>query len=223
MASERLFEAIRAFPMAAVNDLRIITSNGIVETSCLLMAAGSNMLRSALANAFDTATADNLVVAICPDLSQEDVETFIEALLARIDSLVHLDDRWLRAVECFQVELPEANHDHDIAERASNLVDEKNEKIKTNLASRQKKGTIYACDQCDSVLATPYSLKVHSSAVHSKEKPHSCSVCSKAFAQKSHLTEHGRRVHSCNKIWLCSICGKNFTAPQNLKVNVFNT
>ena len=228
MASVRLLEAIRAFPMAAVNDLRIITSNGTVETSCLLMAAVSNMMRSALADAFDsdTAATDGLVVALCPDLRKNDVETFIQALLARIDGLVHLDGRWLRAVECFYVELPEpeaeANNDHDVAERSNNLVVESNEKIKLNPHPRQKKVTAYPCNQCDTVLATPYSLKVHSLVIHSKEKPHSCSVCSKAFAQKSHLTQH-ELMHSGKKNWLCSICGKNFAVPRNLKVRHFST
>ena len=224
MASVRLLEAIRAFPMAAVNDLRIITSNGTVETSCLLMASVSNMMRSALADAFDTAATDGLVVALCPDLRKNDVETFIQALLARIDGLVHLDGRWLRAVECFHVELPEpeANNDHDVAERSNNLVVESNEKIKLDPAPRQKKVTAFPCNQCDTVLATPYSLKVHSLAIHSKEKPHSCSVCSKAFAQKSHLTKH-ELMHSGKKNWLCSICGKHFTGPQNLKVRHSNT
>lgn len=221
MASVRLLEAIRAFPMAAVNDLRIITSNGAVETSCLLMAAGSNMMRSALADAFDTAaTDDGLVVALCPDLSKDDVETLIEALLARMDSPVHLDGRWRRAVDCFYVELPGAHQDG--AEHSNSLVVESSEKIKLNPAPRQKKVTAYPCNECDTVLASPYSLKVHSSVMHSKEKPHSCSVCSKAFAQKSHLTEHVR-MHSGKKNWLCSTCGKKFTSPQNLKVRRCNT
>ena len=212
MASTRLLEALRAFPMDAVNDLRIITSNGTVETSCLLMAAVSNMMRSALAaDAFDAADTNGFVVALCPDLSKDDVEIFIEALLARSDSIVNFDGRWRKAVECLRVEL-----DHDVTELLNDVVVTSNEKVMFNFGPRPKKVTAYPCEQCNTVLATPYSLKVHISVIHSKEKTHTCNVCSKAFAQKSHLTKH-ERVHSGKKNWLCSICGQKFTAPQNLK------
>ena len=255
MASARLLEALRAFPTASTNDLRIITSDGTVETSCLLMASVSSMMRSALADAFDNVATNELVVALCPDLRKEDVEIFIEALIAKTDSPTHLEGRWRGVVECLSVEFPETtlapfvsesssddfvesnvkaklnseecssakipqgNEDRDTSESSQDDVVKSQDKVKLK---RPKNLTAYPCDQCDTVLATPYSLKVHTSVIHSKEKPHRCSICSTAFAQKSHLTRH-ERTHSGNKNLLCFICGKKFTSSQNLKGRTYST
>ena len=128
MASSRLLEALRAFPTASTNDLRMITSDGTVETSCLLMASVSSMMRSALADAFDNVTTDELVVALCPDLRKEDVDIFIAALIEKPDSQTHLDGRWRGVVECLSVEFPETTLTPFVSESSSDDFVESNVK-----------------------------------------------------------------------------------------------
>ena len=258
MASVRLLEAIRALPMAAVNDLRIVAANGTVETSCLLIASASPMMRSALEDPFNfNAASDGAVVAVCPDMSKEDVEAFVEALLARADTLASHDSLCLRAFDCFSVHVPDVESDlvertedplGDLGEqfnlepaaaplstgnsgapttkrsagdaavapppmRMSNCVDKK--EVTKKLAP--KKVSTYPCAQCDTVLATSYSLKIHFSTIHSKEKNYKCEVCGRKFAQQSHLTVH-LKSHNGYKNWLCCTCGKALSSAPSLKV-----
>ena len=131
MASARLLEALRAFPIASTNDLQIITSDGTVETSCLLMASVSSMMRSALADAFDKVGTGELVVALCPDLRKEDVDIFIEALIEKPDSPTHLEGRWRGVVECLSVEFPETTLTPFVSETSNDDLVESN--VKANL------------------------------------------------------------------------------------------
>ena len=261
MASVRLLEAIRALPMAAVNDLRIVTADGAVETNCLLMASASPMMRSALEDPFNAA-AEGAVVALCPDMSKEDVEAFVEALLARADNLVSHDGPWLRALDCFSVHCPVCTDvESDFVERTEDPLGDLGEQfsvepaavplasgvgIKTG-APRTKRSAVapppttmsnsdgkevdtkklvpkkvstYPCTLCDSVLATSYSLKVHFSTIHSKERNYKCEVCGRKFAQQSHLTGH-LKSHNGYKNWLCCTCGKALANAQSLKVRKY--
>ena len=73
----------------------------------------------------------------------------------------------------------------------------------------------FQCPHCPRVLATKYSLQVHT-LVHTGERPHACTVCTSRFATPGDLKRH-MVIHTGEKPYKCDICAARFTQSGSLK------
>lgn len=81
----------------------------------------------------------------------------------------------------------------------------------------------YPCDECNSILTTRMSLKIHKTHKHSDSRPHYC-FCGKSFALKETLKSHIRNVHNGERKYKCPIkdCNKGFNSISRLNDHVNN-
>ena len=73
----------------------------------------------------------------------------------------------------------------------------------------------FQCSHCPRVLATKYSLQVHT-LVHTGERPHACGVCSSRFTTPGDLRRH-MVIHTGEKPYKCDVCDARFTQSGSLK------
>lgn len=73
----------------------------------------------------------------------------------------------------------------------------------------------FQCSHCPRVLATKYSLQVHT-LVHTGERPHACNVCSSRFTTPGDLRRH-MVIHTGEKPYKCDVCDARFTQSGSLK------
>lgn len=73
----------------------------------------------------------------------------------------------------------------------------------------------FQCSHCPRILATRYSLQVHT-MVHTGERPHPCTVCSSRFATPGDLRRH-MVIHTGEKPYKCDVCDARFTQSGSLK------
>ena len=73
----------------------------------------------------------------------------------------------------------------------------------------------FACVHCPRVLATKYSLMIHT-RIHTGEKPHPCTVCPSKFMHPTDLRRHMLK-HTGEKPFKCDVCGAGFTQTTSLK------
>ena len=73
----------------------------------------------------------------------------------------------------------------------------------------------FQCPHCPRVLATKYSLQVHT-LVHTGERPHACGVCSSRFTTPGDLRRH-MVIHTGEKPYKCDVCEARFTQSGSLK------
>jgi hypothetical protein len=205
------------------SDARIVASDGgVVSSHCLLLAAASTMMENAIGDAFDTD-----VLIICPDLGTSEVEAFVGSILNSVEtSSQALEDAF--ATFCVDLQMNKvADREEECVElHESNAIDEDDPVLDHPARPpTQEKGfrpaapaavkRSYPCRDCDAVLSTSYSLKVHES-IHEGRRDNECGVCSRRFTQRSHLTVH-ERTHTGEKGFMCATCGKTFAVPSNLR------
>ena len=82
------------------------------------------------------------------------------------------------------------------------------------MSHREKK---VQCDQCESRFRSGYSLKVHFSRVHLKNKQYICSFtgCDKGFFVPRELVYH-ERIHTGEKPYDCKVCLRTFRKSSQL-------
>lgn len=87
--------------------------------------------------------------------------------------------------------------------------------IDSNQLLKELKTEGYQCQYCSKVLATKYSLQMHT-RLHTGEKPHQCSLCEARFSHPTDLRRHLLK-HTGEKPYACDVCGAKFTQSGSLK------
>ena len=72
------------------------------------------------------------------------------------------------------------------------------------------------CQLCDKTFRLPHYLKIHTTSVHSYDKPHSCNICDKSFKVEAYLKKHIKSIHSGIRSYNCKYCDKSFNDPSAL-------
>jgi hypothetical protein len=80
----------------------------------------------------------------------------------------------------------------------------------------------FKCDECESVLTTLSSLKIHKQHKHSNQKPHTC-FCGKSYALKETLKSHIKNVHNLERRYKCTVCLKGFNSQPRLNDHFLNS
>ena len=90
--------------------------------------------------------------------------------------------------------------------------------VSSIMYGRKRKRGQFACDECDSVLTTAYSLQIHK-RTHTGERPYVCHVCDYRSVCLSMLKRHVL-THSAEKPFGCDQCSKSFRQMAHLKVGI---
>ena len=77
----------------------------------------------------------------------------------------------------------------------------------------------FSCDQCNAILSSLSTLKVHKDAKHSGLRPHSC-FCGKTFPLKESLKTHVKNVHKGERKFKCQFCDKSMLYQIQFKLTM---
>lgn len=82
-------------------------------------------------------------------------------------------------------------------------------------SNQQGQPTLYVCEICNKVCASPSSLQKHK-LTHLDPRCLTCPVCSKSFLCHWSLARHVR-IHSGHRPFVCKVCGKGFMQSSDLR------
>lgn len=157
--------------------------------------------------------------------SQCDKRFSVKALL-RAHMLTHSDEKHCICDECgvpfksvihlrkhkVQVHQRTRSHVCQICDKRFPTKSSLNRHSKLHLRSTDRP---FPCDECDAMLASVASVKLHKSQVHDKIRPFGCEICDKRFPFAADLKKH-QYIHGGERPFKCEICDKTFITSYDM-------
>ncbi|XP_054270372.1 zinc finger and BTB domain-containing protein 41-like isoform X2 [Macrosteles quadrilineatus] len=85
---------------------------------------------------------------------------------------------------------------------------------------RKIESLLFRCKDCGKGFSHKENLKVHTDAVHLREKQYKCAECHKVFKNKPILSYHIQTSHQQREEYICAICDRTYYTKNSLSLHI---
>ncbi|XP_054271521.1 zinc finger protein OZF-like isoform X3 [Macrosteles quadrilineatus] len=85
---------------------------------------------------------------------------------------------------------------------------------------RKIESLLFRCKDCGKGFSHRKNLKVHTDAVHLREKQYKCAECHKVFKNKPILSYHIQTSHQQREEYICAICDRTYYTKNSLSLHI---
>ena len=198
----------------------VIQGAGQVRVQChrLVLTAVSSVLRDAVMD-----TEDDVTIILVPDLSHEEVETFVQLIYTGVAKTEARSSSVIQLMKSLKIPVPTGvSKEHEI-ELEDHKAEEQRESSEgtESLPISYNLGKNIQCTKCDEIFRWKAEFRRHSEIVHGQKISDlvPCSVCNKMIVSKR-LNEHIKTVHANERNLSCQQCDKKFGKPSELRNHI---